>query len=79
VGSPVLYIGPRPSHLSEIFTSLNGEYHHASADHGDIDSVVEHIKRARAQAATVNRKVPKLTGLSTKEVLPKLIDILESA
>jgi hypothetical protein len=79
VGAPVLYIGPRPSHLSDIFSSLDGDYHHASADHGDIDKVVEHIKRAREQTTTANRKFPQLTNLSKKTVLPKLIDILESA
>jgi len=78
VAAPVLYIGPSPSHLSEILKALNGEYNHASAAHGDVDQIVKHIKRARQEAAAHDRKVPVrvLSNFSKETVLPKLIGVL---
>src|SRR5207249_1091210 len=40
VAAPLLYIGPRPSHLSEILDALDGEYACAASAHGDVDQVV---------------------------------------
>ena len=81
VAAPVLYIGPPLSHLSEILIALNGEYHHFSAAHGDVDLVVQHIKHARQQPAVPDRKVPVrvLSNFSKETVLPRLIGVLEAA
>jgi colanic acid biosynthesis glycosyl transferase WcaI len=78
VGAPVLYIGPRPSHLSEILSSLNGEYLHASASNDDIDTVVQQIKVVRERAGKGNRNITKITNFSKETVLPELIHVLES-
>ena len=47
VAAPVLYIGPRPSHLSEMLDELNQEYPCASVAHGEVGRVVEEIQRLR--------------------------------
>src|SRR5437763_10096473 len=49
VGAPVLYIGPQPSHLSEILDGANGSIPHGTAAHGDVDEVVRQIRRLKAE------------------------------
>jgi glycosyltransferase involved in cell wall biosynthesis len=81
VGAPVLYIGPRLSHVSEIASATNREVRCFSAGHGEVDLVVKHILRAREQAPQLSRhsssRGPSL--FSKESVLPKLIAELESA
>ena len=81
VGAPVLYIGPRPSHLSEMLGKLNGEHLCYSAAHGDVKTVLQGIQEVRRQSAAAGRQVPPLVrSLYSKEVvLPQLITELESA
>src|SRR5207253_7745058 len=62
VAAPVLYIGPRPSHLTEIFESKESESKdggpgmepqrslYASAGHGEVQRVVEEIERLRRES-----------------------------
>jgi colanic acid biosynthesis glycosyl transferase WcaI len=80
VGAPVLYIGPRPSHVSEVLDPIQHDYRCASAGHGEVDRVVEQIQLMRRQPDLTNRQPPAhARGLFSKEaLLPKLIDVLES-
>jgi colanic acid biosynthesis glycosyl transferase WcaI len=80
VAAPVLYIGPRPSHLSEILGAVGNEYPCASAAHGEVDRVVEQIQKVRRESGTIGRQVPtRVRSLFSKEVLlPRLIEELES-
>ena len=55
VAAPVLYIGPRPSHLSEMLDGLNQEYPCASVAHGEVERVVQEIQRLRRQPGLVAR------------------------
>jgi len=81
VGAPVLYIGPVRSHISEISNAANGEFFCLAARHGEVEQVVNHILRARAETTEFTRHLsPHLQSLFAKEaVLPKLIAELESA
>lgn len=81
VAAPVLYIGPHPSHLSEIFDELVGDYSCAAAAHADVDEVVRQIKLACERGAKTPRLVPVhvLSNFSNKSVLPRLIGALEAA
>ena len=47
IGSPCLYIGPSPSHVTEIAASLPADSI-SCARHGDVTSVIDHIRRAAA-------------------------------
>ena len=80
VGAPVLYIGPRPSHLSETLDVIQHEHPWASAGHGEVDRVVEQIQQFRRESRTNSRQVPtRVRSLFSKEVLlPRLIEELES-
>jgi colanic acid biosynthesis glycosyl transferase WcaI len=80
VGAPVLYIGPRPSHLSEVLDPISHDYPCASAGHGEVDRVVEQIERIRRQSSSTRRQPPACAcALFSKEaLLPRLIEELES-
>jgi colanic acid biosynthesis glycosyl transferase WcaI len=80
VAAPVLCIGPRPSHLSELLEAVNPDYPCAAVAHGEVDRVVQHIQRARRQSRPVRRQTP-IRGPSffSKEILlPRLVAELES-
>jgi hypothetical protein len=81
VAAPVLYIGPRPSHLSELLDGIDPEYPCAAVDHGEVDLVVRHIESFRRQSSLSRRQTPaQVCSLFSKEaLLPKLIAELESA
>ncbi|MCX6930272.1 MAG: glycosyltransferase family 4 protein [Verrucomicrobia bacterium] len=81
VGAPVLCIGPRPSHLSELLDAIQSEYPCASVAHGEIDRVVQYIQSIRRQPGLGSRQTPERvrTLFSKEALLPKLIAELESA
>jgi hypothetical protein len=81
VGAPVLYIGPRLSHVSEIASATNREVRCLSAGHGEVDLVVKHILRAREEAPQLSRHSSSRgpSFFSKESVLPKLIAELVSA
>ena len=81
VAAPVLYIGPRPSHLSEVLDNVDHEYPRALVAHGEVDRVVQEIERLRRQAGPASRQVPMLSSqlFSKEALLPKLIEELESS
>src|ERR1035437_1394369 len=80
VAAPVLYIGPRPSHLSELLDALNHDYRCASIEHGEVERVVQQIESVRRQSGLTNRQPPTRTRtlFSKEALLPRLIGELES-
>lgn len=80
VGSPLLYIGPEPSHISEILHELNGDFPCRRAGHGDVDCVVEHIIALKNMTPrNGGRNVPFAERFAKEALLPKLVATLESA
>ncbi len=79
VGAPVLYIGPRRSHVAEILSAATGEEHYL-ADHDEVEVVVKQILRARDKAQQSSRQRSPLTHsrFAKESVLPQLITELES-
>jgi hypothetical protein len=78
VGAPVLYIGPRPSHLSDMLDVLKELC--ASSAHGDVAHVVAEIERLRGQIHDRQPQAPlQLTSRHSKQAaLPGLTSVLES-
>jgi glycosyltransferase involved in cell wall biosynthesis len=75
VGAPVLYIGPTPSHVSEI---LHDDSHlSASVSHGNVDKTVAAIERVKNQIRSRPSKIPAAPH-SQETLLPELIEALES-
>jgi len=82
VAAPVLYIGPRPSHLSEMLDKLNGQTACAAAAHGEVENILQSIQNIRRQSESgrTQRQVPPLlqSSFCKDAVLPKLLAELES-
>ncbi len=79
VGAPVLYIGPQPSHLSELLDSLP-DYPCAAVPHGEAGRVRAEVERLRARTDTSPRPIPPPLSSrhSQRAALPGLIAALES-
>lgn len=77
IGSPLLYIGPLESHVSDIFSGTNDSKGAFSAAHGDVDAVVRHIldaaSRTRADARVPNSAA---AAFSRHIILPRMMEAL---
>jgi hypothetical protein len=80
VGAPVLYVGPRPSHVTEISDAARGELRFYSAHHGDVDELAAQIRKARAESLSSPHRTscPLQTRFSREALLPRLVAELES-
>ncbi len=79
VAAPVLYIGPRPSHLTVILDAAGGEPGCATVAHHDVNGVLREIGRFRREPVPKERLPAALLSRFTRQtVLPKLIAELES-
>ena len=77
VGAPVLYIGPRPSHITE--TLENTRHPWAWAPHGDVQTVVDHIQKFADQFAAGQPLRHPITdaSFSRDRILPQLVALIE--
>jgi colanic acid biosynthesis glycosyl transferase WcaI len=79
VGSPCLYIGPLPSHVSELALSLPpGSI--SCADHGDVASVMDRIRRAADRGfhrSPANARLAEQFAPSS--LVTRMISIIEDA
>lgn len=85
VSSPLLYIGPTESHITELAARLNGRSRMYTAAHGDVGTIVEQVRNAvetkgaerpivvsqNASAFSRQSLLPRMIKLLTSEVLPK--------
>jgi colanic acid biosynthesis glycosyl transferase WcaI len=80
VAAPLLYIGPSPSHVSDLIDSIKTDYFCAIAGHGDVNRVVSEIERAQKNSGNNGRHVPAplLAQHSAETALPALASVLES-
>jgi len=79
VGAPVIYIGPKPSHVTEILDRLGDEYPSIRVTHGDADNLANQIQDSREKLATTSRPLPPavVADYSKGVLLPNLITALE--
>jgi hypothetical protein len=79
VGAPVLYIGPQPSHVSDLEQGTAGEARWFSACHGEVEKVIAAIEQARKEAVLNKRHVSAVfrSAFSREAVVPKLIAEVE--
>ena len=74
VASPVLYLGPRPSHLTEILETLGHQHLWTAASHGDTDHLVTQIQWAKAQSPAIPRLPPPAAAeYSRANLIPQLV------
>jgi len=78
VGAPVLYLGPRPSHATEILDAMGDGDDFGFAAPGDVDQVVNQIQRLRRATRSRPRERSELCATYSKEaLLPRLLAVLE--
>ena len=58
VGAPVIYIGPKPSHVTEILDQLGDEYPSIRVAHGEADLLADQIQKLRQKTAGGRRPLP---------------------
>ena len=71
VGAPTLYIGPTPSHVTDIASQQQGRFF--LSEHGDVDGVVQGI----LEALQVYDRQP-VNSFAKHILLPQLIDVIEA-
>lgn len=79
VGAPVIYIGPKPSHVTEILDRLGDEHPSIRVAHGETNILANQIQALSQKIATCAR--PSATTFATSFpkgiLLPKLIAAVE--
>jgi len=73
VGAPALYIGPSPSHVTDL---TNTNYPFFFARHGDMAAVVAEIRKAYGEVPNWERR--PLHAFSKHTLLPEMIGVLEA-
>ncbi len=80
VGAPVLCIGPRPSHLTDLAKAAPGARWYF-ARHGDVNAVTTSIQTERRLTVTAGAqgqgRIPAGHQQTKEAVLPKLIAVIE--
>ena len=79
IGAPTLYIGPQPSHVTDI-ASRKPDREIVFAEHGAVDSVVSKILQASEAALTRNtnhtRDIGDFSEFSKQTLLPQLVSAI---
>jgi len=74
VGAPILYLGPRPSHLTEILDQVGPPHCWTAAGHGEVDRVVRSVAWARQQVRDEQREAAAIAREFARErLLPQLV------
>ena len=81
VGAPVLYVGPQPSHLTEILAGLGDTGLAASVRHGATDELLSALQRIRSSPA--KRFPPHIPEQTLQQfgrdaLLGRMIEVLET-
>jgi colanic acid biosynthesis glycosyl transferase WcaI len=81
IGSPLLYIGPQPSHISEIIQQINGRLPCGWAEHGQVEQVIQQVMGLKQTMSQRNgdRRASFADQFSKSALLPQLVATLESA
>jgi glycosyltransferase involved in cell wall biosynthesis len=78
VGAPVVYVGPTPSHITEIFAGLP-DYRWVSVKHGEAKILAEHLRQLAAEGINSRREghPGMMTPFSEATLAPKLVAAIE--
>ncbi len=79
VGAPVLYVGPQPSHVSEVLDGVEAEVC-ARVEHSDVDTCVAEIRRLAGQPVSRGSENQRKVAatFSQRNWLPRLVAEIES-
>ena len=78
VGAPVAYVGPRPSHITEIFDKLP-DYHWISVEHGESGNLASKLQTlAQKNSAASRQQQPQMMKQFCKASLVfQMIEVIE--
>ncbi len=83
INAPILYVGPKPSHITHILDKVNGALPCAAARHGQPDQIIKAILDLELQIAPGSSNRQDSPGLaeqfSMQTLLPRLVGVIESA
>jgi len=71
IGAPALYIGPTPSHVTDIASQQQGRFF--ITNHGDVDGVVKSV----LEAMQLRERQPVIS-FAKHTLLPQLIDVIQA-
>ena len=79
MAAPVIYIGPKPSHVTEILDRLGDEHPSIRVAHGEAEVLANQIQDLRQKMVGDRRPLPtEVTAAYSKGVLlPELIGVLK--
>ena len=80
VGAPVVYIGPVPSHVTEILTDLTPRHPWVGVRHGEVGELVKQIHQLRQETMVHDHRPPTevASQFSQAILLPRMVALLES-
>ncbi|HTA31556.1 MAG TPA: glycosyltransferase family 4 protein [Candidatus Cybelea sp.] len=80
IGCPLLYIGPQPSHITEIIRQVNGRLPCGAAEHGQVEQVVRQVMEMKHSISRRNGEnaASYADQYSKSVLLPQLVSRLES-
>jgi hypothetical protein len=76
IGTPIIYIGPAPSHITDIAANSNG-FPITRARHSDVDTVVENILSSSGLFAVARGPSELAFRFSKSKLMPQMIGIIE--
>ena len=79
IGVPFLYIGPQPSHISEILDSLPSESGCLRVAHEDVEGIIQHVRRFSGAAASRESNHFRVAAarFAKENLLSQLVETLE--
>ena len=80
VNAPVIYIGPQPSHVTEILDTLAEAHPRVRVQHGEAEALARQIQELRRGTTGDRRSLPAeiVAGFSKDAVLPEMIAAIEN-
>lgn len=79
VGAPLLYIGPSPSHITDLLDQLNSSETYR-ARHDDVDAIVKTILAASVAPHRPNpRHITFAENYSHRALVPRMLDVVREA
>jgi glycosyltransferase involved in cell wall biosynthesis len=80
VGAPVIYIGPEPSHVTEILTGLKPRHPWIGVRHGAVGDLVTQIHQLRQETVRHDRRPPAEVEdrFSQATLVPQMVALIEA-
>jgi colanic acid biosynthesis glycosyl transferase WcaI len=80
VGAPVIYIGPEPSHVTEILTGLKSRHPWVNIRHAAVGDLAKQIQQWRNESAVYKHLPPAeiKARFSQATLVPRMVSLIES-